>query len=238
MDNIGHCYVTNSIEYAYLLLAKIPLGVECADNGDIIFGDFCTSILRSYKNLVSSLCHHIIDVVLICTGPEMCRVTARRVIASVKNIEPIGNRAIREFVGNSVGVKVLTSKLQGSIAIGISGTHPRPALILGFDIHPAPQAVREKGVSLAVSADALKGLTLNPTSIGSTLGCDSGFLSAATHAVAVRDFFNVLRDGILGHINVSLPDIGHTPRRANVVGGFSFPQLYHNPAVSPVAGGA
>jgi hypothetical protein len=51
----------------------------------------------------TALIHHVADVVVVCPEPKVCRVHARAIVATVKDVHPSRNGSIRQLPRQPVG---------------------------------------------------------------------------------------------------------------------------------------
>lgn len=78
----------------------------------------------------SSLGNHVVNVVGCCAEKKMVNIDARRVVATVQNLEAIRERAISQFVGCSVSQEVPAARTSGAkypIAVSVSHANPKHA---------------------------------------------------------------------------------------------------------------
>lgn len=81
--------------------------------------------------IVTTFCHHIVNVVLLCAKKEMIGICAGWIVAFVKHKKAIGNWAEMYFVRDTMGI--IKNALKAKLAIAASATRigPVPASIIG-----------------------------------------------------------------------------------------------------------
>lgn len=106
--------------FFYLLHSKFGSGITFSR-----IRDLATSSLSTFFN-------HIVDVIFRSSKKQMVRIDADRVITSMANVQPIGNRTFKKFIANSTSISpVAFNRKQSSFTIRMFFTQPNPTVI-GF----------------------------------------------------------------------------------------------------------
>jgi hypothetical protein len=71
----------------------------------------------------------------------MGRIDARRIIASMKNAQPVMDRAVMQLPGEAVNSKIVSGKIKVTITVTVSSSDPQPAFIGSATIYVCPKAL-------------------------------------------------------------------------------------------------
>lgn len=108
------------------------LRCKCADSmyvGRLEFGHAMRLAIVG-DVFVSSLLHHILDVIGICSLEQMVGVATRATITSMERVHPVTQRAKMKFIGDAVGAKQWArAAAKFSIARIVDVSLPFPALV-------------------------------------------------------------------------------------------------------------
>lgn len=94
---------------------------------------------RQFAAMPSPFFNGVNNVVGLCSGKQMGRIHAKRIIALMTNLKPLWYRSFLQFVGNSVGKCVVSISFNAAISAFFSD--PFPTIRRTFSINPNPKSL-------------------------------------------------------------------------------------------------
>jgi hypothetical protein len=143
-------------------------------------------------NDAASLRVHVVRVIRRRPQEQVRRVHARRVVAVVADVHPIGDRAVREFPGHPVGQALAPVPSETSVPARGGSCAPAPAVAGLVDLVPEALDQRRTGHVLACLADSLPAVLFASTRVERFKGLRVAALAApfrlrdVVHASSVR----------------------------------------------------
>lgn len=142
-----NCGVVNTVVLGYALDPMPPntLAVSETNGANIILGELCGPNTITKWTILTTLSVHIPDVIKLRSGEKVGRVTARRVVATVKNLHRTRERTCTKEVCDPVsGVHISTidwfGKTHNAVPMTIACSTPFPALVRATAVHLQPKA--------------------------------------------------------------------------------------------------
>ena len=192
-----------------LALKKIAGSISeaCLDN--LFVSKFGTGMIHTV--VVTIFCNLIRHIISMRSEKQMTRVAARRIVAFMANYHFVGDRAVGEFIGNTMR----KSRFSGALSDAnpaISGFEfgclPFPAIMRSALVYILPKANFEWAKVSVMTADKSARFSFNPTASSIIANRYFSFLSATAVAITVWDFICGRVRGMLIHVNLLLSAIG------------------------------
>lgn len=207
---VFHAAMTNTVFPGEIRRGHIALGVVSPSVNNFFLGEFCVRMILT--PLMAFLGYFIRHVVGARTQEMMRWVAAWRVVTVMADYKSIRDRAIRQFIGNAMGRKRLTTtaNMDSPIAHWVGASLPVPAIIGAENVNMRPESFcigTKAGIMPVDKPEWFAFYVTAPVFISFRNG---GFLSTSTMAIAVWDFSRGLSCGIITHVNSLLSAIGHS----------------------------
>jgi hypothetical protein len=87
----------------------------------------------------SALARAILAILFLCSRPQMIRVYAAGIIASMANAQTFGDFALVELVANAMGAVALVTYANGAVTVSLFMRCPLPAFIRASFVHLGPK---------------------------------------------------------------------------------------------------
>lgn len=135
-NNATHSRPTKAKSFSYGSLRKLPLSPYLSYLNYIFFCQ-STSIQR-----VSALLNHIFHVLFLGAGEKMFRIDARRVVASMANLQVASNRPKSHFKRQAMGQDLFSTSVgsasdsKNTIALLVSLPTPFPTIRAFLNLSP------------------------------------------------------------------------------------------------------
>lgn len=133
------------------LFCNIPLGG--AVRGEFSYLPYFRVVQNTVKMLFSdwsklpSFIYHVIHIVLSISRKEMIRIAAPPHIAFMKYVDAFWNWTVCNLVSYAVGTGMIAMYFGFSISsFFVYGHFPKPALVIGFNIHSRPKPFFKRGL--------------------------------------------------------------------------------------------
>ena len=168
--------------------------LECHDSTNILMTNgqynfvcqFCSTIGHAFRSIVVRLTAFLAHVSMIigrCSSEQMCRIAARRIVASMTDEFTFCNRPIGQFKCNAMSAKQLVSiSAHASISSIIDIRLPFPAFIGFSALNTRPESVCINQHRQAMASTKATGLPLDSTFLKRSHRGDRRRLSASTFA--------------------------------------------------------
>lgn len=165
-----------------------------------------------HGTIFPSFLHHVVYVVGWSANEQMIRIDTKSHIALVADKHVILDRPEVQRIGKTMGKPPLHADAGHAIAAGHFSTSPKPTTAGRLLVDVFPEAIK-KWAALVMAVDKGNRFAFDPSVFCNALVGKSGFLTAATFAIAGLDF--VKRElelnwawGILRHVDYLLLGIG------------------------------
>lgn len=119
-----------SVRVSVLAVSSLPIGVSISPERIV------------YDTLLFGLVSHVVGV---CSKEEMSRVDARRVVASVQDLEVIRDSAVYDDPCTARGTHVLAFDGESTVTLTVAECQPRPAFVFSFAFDFRPESFCNSG---------------------------------------------------------------------------------------------
>lgn len=138
-DDVGDCTVRDVILISEVYLTRARC-IDGADADNIAFCKLGASMMFATATMAASLRYFIPHVVLTRSEEQVCRVHARRVVATMEHAQSIGNPTICQPPRETMGSCGLTAarNVEHAVAKLRFRSYPKPALAAPVDFAPEP----------------------------------------------------------------------------------------------------
>ncbi len=131
----------------------------------------------------------IADVVLLRAQPKVSRITARRVIASMINLQAFGDRAKGQLICHTMRAARHAACSNRAVSVGVARTHPGPTFIRASLIYFGPEPL-SNGPSRVKVVPRQKWIRFaqNTVGLGAILGGEFRVTATTALTETIRDF--------------------------------------------------
>lgn len=180
IDNVCYCVLIDTLAARYARLGFSP-GIAGKNIRYIGVSKFSLRVFLAW--CASALEIHVMHILLMSARKEMGWVTARRIVASMANLFPLGHGIIVDFIAKNMSAHSLSVHRDSPISFRSSVACPFPAFIWATFIHVFPEQLNAFVSSIVATNKALM-LALHYARLLITARCDWCDFSASTHAQA------------------------------------------------------
>ena len=141
----------------------------------------------------SALCQRIVSVIGLCSKPQMFRIAAQAIVASVTDDQSIWNRAIRQLERHSMRVVLFLSN-SADAAIAVFGylRAPIPARLCGLNIDLGPEALVQRDKQLVSIRAPLRAETCKVIVVPSRAKRSQAFFACGVSIFRARFVFETV----------------------------------------------
>lgn len=176
--------------------ANVTASVNVTDSPDILLGEQGFACLFAASRVEASTLFGILHIITNCASAKVCRIAAGRIVARMKNMHPLRNRAICQFVSNTVRhCSLVILDHDTAVTVGKANALPLPTVISATNSNFLPKPWKEGAEVVARKKAAW-----------SSYRCIAAILaqvslaSTAAMTVTIGDFVCRIVRGILSHV--------------------------------------
>jgi len=159
-EHVRNMTLRNAVDFGKFILiltggATLAYFNDLGSGKNSTFVSFAAVVWFIWSFGLSTFANHIVNVIKVCTKKKMSRITAKPIVASMKNMQVIWDRSICQGPSNTV--RTLWSAIDGhcSIAMTTYTGLPNPAIVRSSLIHSGPKATFDR-LSVVVAANVAR----------------------------------------------------------------------------------
>jgi len=144
-EHIRNMTLRNAVDFGKFILgftgsATLTNFNDVSGSKDRASASFASLIWLVFPFCLSAFLDHIVNVIKVCTKKKMSGITAKPVIASMKNMQVIRNRSICQGPSNTVRTLWRAIDRHCSIAVTTYTGLPNPAVVRALLVDSGPEA--------------------------------------------------------------------------------------------------
>lgn len=189
--------------------SAVPSLVSSANVANVLRCKLGIMLLLAAHRALASLCHHIVNVVLMGTEEQMGWIDAAGIVASVADKHSIRDGAVGKFIRYAMrwcGGNAAASWSYCAVSILVAVREPLPAVIGAALVDLAPEAFGKRATRKGFALDAMP-------NDESPLAARELWFREGSATTALAEFYRGIARGMIAHGNSLLSAVAHATER-------------------------